>query len=85
MQIETISRITTEDAAFVRKVLVSAGIKANVKIGRNGFYMLVKTADPVKIYTAIETLAKVGVSFRGETWDGMHLNHQVWAFEIKEG
>jgi hypothetical protein len=85
MRIETISRITTEDAVFVRKVLDSAGIKASVKIGRNGFYMLIKTSDPVKIYTAIETLAKVGISFRGGTWDGIHLNHQAWAFEIKEG
>lgn len=85
MQTTTIRRITTEDTANARKVLAAAGIKANAKIGSNGFYMLVKTADPAKVYAAIETLAKIGVTYRGQTWNGMHLNEQTWAFEITEG
>lgn len=85
MQATTIRRITTEDTTTARKVLAVAGIKSSIRIGSNGFYMMVKTSETANIYAAIETLARVGVSFRGEKWNGMHLNNQAWAFEIKEG
>jgi cobalamin biosynthesis protein CobD/CbiB len=85
MQATTIRRITKNDTANARKVLAAAGIKSNVKLGSSGFYMMVKTIDPAKIYAAIKTLEKISVCFRGEQWNGMHLNDQAWAFEIREG